>query len=114
VAAGFLLIWMNAAVGIIGGANEGLANSLYVGGVLAVGFIGALLARFRPRGMARALFATAFAQALVAAIALAAGWGAGEPVWPWRFTILTGIFVATWLGSAFLFVRAARAQAAPQ
>lgn len=32
--------------------------------VLAVGIIGALIARFRPRGMARALFATALAGAL--------------------------------------------------
>ena len=39
-------------------------------GVLAVGFIGAFIARFQPRGMARALFATAVAQALVPVIAL--------------------------------------------
>ena len=44
-------------------------------GVLAVGMAGALIARLRPRGMARALFATALAQALVAAIALIARLG---------------------------------------
>ena len=38
-------------------------------GVLVVGIIGAIIARFRPQGMARALFATALAQALVAVIA---------------------------------------------
>jgi hypothetical protein len=35
---------------------------MYIG-VLAVGIIGAIIARLRPRGMARALFATALAQA---------------------------------------------------
>ena len=108
---GFILFWMNAAVGIIG--NQVFANLLYVWGVLAIGFTGALLARFEPRGMARAMFAMALVQALIAAIALAAGWGVGEPVWPWRFAILTGIFVALWLTSGFLFLRAARAQTTP-
>ncbi|HUF73311.1 MAG TPA: hypothetical protein VMR74_10480 [Gammaproteobacteria bacterium] len=110
LAAAFVLFWMNAAAGIIGGPNEDLANLLYVGGVLAVGFIGALLARLRPRGMAWALFAMALTQALVAGVALAAGWGAGEPVWPWGFAILTGIFVTIWVGSALLFLRASRDQ----
>ena len=45
---------------------------MYVG-VLAVGVVGAVIARFRPNGMARALLATALAQALVAVIALIAG-----------------------------------------
>ncbi len=39
-------------------------------GVLAVGFIGALVARFRPHGMARALFTMAITQMLVPVIAL--------------------------------------------
>jgi hypothetical protein len=46
-------------------------------GVLAVGFAGAFIARFQPRGMALALFATAVAQMLVPVIALViwkAGW----------------------------------------
>jgi hypothetical protein len=38
----------------------------------------AIIVRFQPRGMARALFATALAQALVAVIALIAGLG-----YPW-------------------------------
>jgi len=40
------------------------------GGVLAVGIIGAMIARFQPQGMARALFATALTQLLVPVIAL--------------------------------------------
>jgi hypothetical protein len=66
-----LLVWTNLAVGIIGEPDE-LANLMYVG-VLAVGILGAITARFRPAGMARALLATALVQALVAGIALIAG-----------------------------------------
>jgi hypothetical protein len=51
---------MNLAVGVIG-TEDDPANLMYVG-VLAVGIIGAIIARFRPHGMARTLFATALAQ----------------------------------------------------
>ena len=98
LAAAFILVWMNLAVGIIG--NEDNPANLMYGGVLAVGIIGAIIARFRPHGMARALVATALAQALVAVIALIAGWG--------YTLILTGVFVALWLTSARLFRKAAR------
>jgi hypothetical protein len=106
--AAFLLVWVDAAVGIIGDGDEGLASATYVGGVLAVGFIGALIARFRPAGMARALLATALAQALAAVIALIAGWGSTGPIWPRDILMATGFFVALWVGSAVLFRRAAR------
>ncbi|XXZ58680.1 hypothetical protein WME74_01305 [Sorangium sp. So ce341] len=101
LAAAFILVWMNLAVGIIGN-EENPANWMY-GGVLAVGIIGAIVARFQAQGMERALVATAIAQALVAVIALIAGWG--------YTLILTGFFVALWLTSARLFRRAAREQA---
>ena len=80
VATALILVWMNLAVGIIGN-EENPANLMY-GGVLAVGIIGALIARFQPQGMARALFATALAQMLVAVIALITGWGSTGPIWP--------------------------------
>jgi hypothetical protein len=43
---------------------------------------GAIIARFQPHGMVRALYATALAQAAVAVIALIAGWGSTGPIWP--------------------------------
>jgi hypothetical protein len=107
LAAAFLLVWMNGAVGIIG--NEGQTANLMYFGVLAVGFIGALIARFRPHGMARALFATALAQALVPVIALIAwpqiSWGAAGVS---GVFVLNGFFVALFVGSALLFRRAAQ------
>lgn len=105
LAASFILVWVNGAVGIIG-SEDNDANMLFLG-VLAIGVIGALLVRFKPRGMARALTATAIAQVAVAVLALAAGWGASGPAWPMDVLLLTAFFVAMWLGSALLFRRAA-------
>jgi hypothetical protein len=104
LAAALFLIWVSLGVGIIGRDGDP-ANLMYFG-VLAVGIIGAVVARFRPRGMARAMAATALAQALVAAIALIARLG-----YPWsgplELTLLNGFFVALFAGSAWLFWRAA-------
>lgn len=105
LAAAFFLFWVNGAVGIIGNENND-ANLMYWG-VLAVGGIGAIIARFQPHGMARALFAMALAQVLVAVVALIAGLGSTGPIWPWDVLILTGFFAALWLGSALLFRHAA-------
>ena len=112
LAAAFLLVWINLAVGVIG-SEDNPANLLY-GGVLAVGLIGVLIARFRPHGMARALFATAIAQALVPVIALI--------IWKPQVTSVeaflgvfgvfsvNGFFVMLFVGSALLFRYAAREQ----
>src|ERR671913_1871807 len=107
LAAAFILVWLSLGVGIIG-ADGDPANMMYFG-VLAVGTIGAIVARFRPYGMARALFATALAQALVAVIALIFGLGL-----PWsgpvEISALNGFFVALFVGSALLFRYAGREQ----
>ena len=96
-ATAFLLLWFNAAVGEPGDSP----GPMFVA-VVAVLVIGALIARFRPRGMTYALSATALAQALVAVIAMIA----------WRqyleLSILNGFFIALWVASAILFRRATR------
>ena len=96
--AAFILVWLNLAVGIIGDENN--PPNLLFAGVLAVGFIGALIARFRPQGMSRAMIATAIAQALVGVIAAVAGWGL-------EAAVLAVFFGAMWLTSAALFRKAA-------
>lgn len=107
LAAALLLVWINGAVGIIG-SEDNPANLLY-GGVLAIGFIGAIVALLEPRGMARALFATALAQALVPVIAFI--------IWKPSFAeapgilgvfVLNAFFAMLFVGSALLFRRAAR------
>ncbi|MDZ7721325.1 MAG: hypothetical protein U5R06_00500 [candidate division KSB1 bacterium] len=106
LAAAVLLLWINGAVGIIG-AEHNDANLMYFG-VLAVGMIGVLFARFHPRGMARALFATALAHLIVSVITLAAGFAATQPL---KTSILNGFFAALFFGSAWLFHRAGRTRA---
>jgi hypothetical protein len=106
-AAGFLLIWMNLAVGIIGSENNP-ANLMYLG-VLAVGITGAAIAHFRPNGMARTLFVTAIAQLLVPIMALL--------IWRTSFNespgivgvfILNAFFAGLFVVSALLFRQAAQ------
>ncbi|MDX1101756.1 hypothetical protein GOL81_20455 [Sinorhizobium medicae] len=105
LATAFFLIWMNFALGIIG-TEDGPANLLYVC-VPAVGIIGVFIARLRPNGMARALFATSLAQGLVAAVAVSAGMGYPESP-PLEILGVNALFVALWLASASLFRQAAR------
>lgn len=107
--AAFLIVWLNAAAGLIGIEDDDPANLLYVG-VLAIGFIGAIIARFQPRGLARALFATALAQALVGAIALKLPNTASSV----QIVVLHGVFVALFAGAALLFRYAARQGSPPR
>lgn len=105
-----LLIWINGAVGIIG--DDEAFNIIYLA-VLLVGLVGALLAGFRPQGMARALIAMAVVQMLVPTIVLAIPayrdvlW---EPPGPVGVFVLNAIFAALWIGSAVLFRTAARSK----
>jgi hypothetical protein len=101
-----LLFWINAAVGIIGD-EDNPANLIY-GGVIFTALAGALIGRFRPRGLTLALLATAGAHALVGLIAFVGGLGAGEPPRPVDILMLNGFFVLLWLLAAGLFHQAAR------
>jgi hypothetical protein len=105
LAAAFLLIWINLAVGIIG-SEDNPANLMYVG-VLAIVLVGAALARFRPGGMARAIVGAALAHVVIAAVALLFGLGSQGANWPQVIFVLNGFFAALWLLSAWLFRRAA-------
>jgi hypothetical protein len=110
VATALILVWVNAAAGIIG--DDELFNFMYFG-VLAIGFVGALIARLQPQGMARALFAMAIAQMLVPLIVLAIPNLRGallEPPGPVGVFGLNAFFAMLWIGSAWLFRKAARGQ----
>jgi len=98
LAAASILVWANAAVGVIG-SEDNPANSMY-GGVLAVGMVGALIARFRPYGMARALVATALARALAGAIAPIAGMAPPGPGRQLDILVLTVFFAVAHIGVA--------------
>jgi len=111
LAAAFFLVWFSGAVGIIGGEDDP-ANTLFLG-VIATALVGGAIARFRAPGMAHAMFAAAALQALIGLTAVLMGWGQGAegPLWPMDVIGLTGFFTALWLGSAFLFRRAAQEKA---
>lgn len=100
LAAGPLQAWVNLAVGVIG-SEDNPANLIYAA-VIAVAVAAALLARFRPAGMAGAMVAAAVAQAAAFVVALGAGLGFTGPI--------TLFFVALWLASAWLFRKAAQAR----
>lgn len=105
----FLLIWVNGAVGVIGDENNPL--NLMFTGIIAVAAAGAVIARFKASGMARAMLA---AFVLTAAVAIAApvfGWGSDEPPGTAGLMMLIGGFAAMWGLSAGLFAKAARDRA---
>ena len=110
LATAFILVWLIGAVGVIG--VEGDPFDLMYFGVLAVGIIGAITTRLQPHGMARALLATALAQALVTVIALIIGKHQSSVSSVPEILILNGFFIALFLGSARLFGNAARDETA--
>ena len=97
LAASFLTIWANGAVGMIG-AEDNAYNLLFLG-VIIVALAGAAIARLRAGGMALAMLAAAAAQ-----VAVAAG---GMPS-DMRGGIFSMCFALPWLISAVLFRGAAR------
>jgi len=108
LAAAFLLVWVNGAVGLIG-SEDNPANLMY-GGVLGVVLVGALSGRLRARGMARTMIAAAVAQVVVLFIALALDSGHGAPSWPVGTITGTAFFVLLWVAGAWSFHNAARAE----
>ena len=100
LAAAFLTIWVNGAVGMIG-SEDNPYNLLFLGVVVAA-LAGAIIARFGVGGMAVAMVIAAAAQACLGLGGLSADLRGG---------ILSTAFAALWLLSAGLF-RNARAPAA--
>lgn len=99
----FLVLGIGA-LGIIGDGGEN--DRMYLG-VLAVFFIGTVLARLRPQGMARALAATALAQVLVGVIAIARGLHEEPGASVGEILMLTTMYAGLFALSAWLFWRAA-------
>ncbi|PSJ39460.1 hypothetical protein [Allosphingosinicella deserti] len=104
--AGLLLLWANAAIGLIGSEGEN-ANLLYFG-VLAIAVVGAAIGGFRARRMVHACVAAALGQAAVPVIALSAGWASVEMVGSADVLMVSGGFIALWLVAAALFRKAAQ------
>jgi hypothetical protein len=108
VAAAFLLVWVNLAVGYLGD-EDNPANLMFLG-VLAVAILGSGLGRFQPAAMSRAMLATAVAQVLAGLIGLAAGWASPGTEGVFEVTLGTFLFTPLWLASAWLLRQSGRGQ----
>jgi hypothetical protein len=96
----FLTICVNAVVGMIG--SEANPYNLVFGGVLFIALLGAVVARFEPAGMARAMAVAAIAQGVAGV--------AGLPTDTLGAVFSTG-FAAPWLLAAALFWNASQDKA---
>ena len=92
---GLVILWINAAVGIIG--NENRLINLWFNLVPLLAMFAAIGARFRAPGKAVAMIATATAQLMVGFIVQLYGHFA------WVFTL---VIAGAWLFSAWLFRKA--------
>lgn len=99
VLTGFLTVWVNLAVGMLG--DEGNALNLMFAGVLVVALLGARAVRLHAPGMARAMAAAGIAQLLVLAVALAIGGYRANAL------LFSALFALPWFASALLFRQAA-------
>jgi hypothetical protein len=105
VAAAFLLVWVNLAVGVLG--DEDNPANLMVLGVILVALIGGLMARSRPAAMARAMLFAAVAQLLAGLVGFTMGWAAPGNQGVFEVVLGSSLFGALWLASALLFAKAA-------
>ena len=94
-----LLGWVSGAVGIIGSENQPV-NLMYWS-VPAVLLIGSLISRFKPRGMAYTLFATALVQVIIPVVALII-----SPEVSWGNVGVIGVFVVNSIFATLLVVSA--------
>lgn len=97
LAAAFLTVWVNGAVGMIGSEYNGY-NLLFLG-VIVLALAGSIAARFRPAGLAFAMGVAAIAQAAIGLFGMSADLRGG---------ILATGFAGIWMLSAALFRAAAR------
>ena len=101
--AGFLVCWVNVAVGIVG--EDDPANLGFFGVVVTAAAC-AFVARFRADDMARAMLAVAVVQAWLAVVILTAP--STMPDGARRVMIATTVFLTLWLSSAALFRASAK------
>ena len=100
LAAAFLTIWANGAVGMIGSTDN--PYNLLFGGVILIAFAGAVIARFRSPELSRVMVAAA-----IATLCVSVG-GAFSDL---RGGVISMVFSPLWLLAALLFRNAARRNA---
>lgn len=105
LAAGFGLLVVNGAVGLVGSEDE--AHNLLFGVVLLVAIAGVVVARGRAHGLARAMLAAAVTHIAVSSAALIVAGGSDGTL---RMEVVgLSVFASIWLASAWLFRHASAA-----
>ncbi|WP_156349194.1 MULTISPECIES: hypothetical protein [unclassified Sphingomonas] len=102
----FLLLWSNAAVGLLGDGDNP-ANAMFLI-VLAIAILGGLFVRFGSAGMVRVMQGTALAQLLAGTLGWTLGWAAPGGQGVYEVTLGVALFGTLWLVAAGCFARAAR------
>ena len=97
VGTAFLVLWANAAVGLIGSEKDASQGCLY--GVVLFAVIGTAASRVRARGMAVTMAFTGLMQMIIAGLA-----AASDP----RGSVFAACLAVLWLFAAGLFHAAAR------
>lgn len=103
-----MIVWANGAVGIIGSEDNPINLLFFI--VLAIGFLGTIIARLRPIPMSRVVFTMALVHALLTFIGILL-W---QPeldtvegaVGVLRTCVASGMFAVLFVGSALLFRQA--------
>lgn len=99
----FFMIWSNMAVGLIG-SEDNLINLSYFG-LIVLGFAGALVARFQPKGMTWVMGFIAAGQLAIAGYALATGAQQLPHSSVGEILGVTAFFTVFWVASAMLFAQ---------
>ena len=109
LAASFLEVWINLAVGIVGSEENPVNQGFYL--VVAAAGACAFIAWLRAEGMARAMLAVAGLQALLGLAVATAPSTARDPMGATGVLMLSGVFAGLWLVSAALFHKSAQQEA---
>ncbi len=99
VIGGFLMVWANLAVGIIG--NEDNPQNLMFYGLLLIGVVGALVTKFDARGLAWTMRVMAAAQLGIFLVAAALDWA--------LLPVFTIFYFSLWLVAGEFFKKSTRA-----
>ena len=93
VMGGFLMVWANLAVGIIG--NEEDPRNLMFYGVLLIGVVGALVTKFNARGLTWTVRTMAAAQVVIFLVSALLDWA--------LLPVFTVFYVSLWVIAGELF-----------
>jgi hypothetical protein len=107
VAAVLTALFLGFGIGALGIIGRGGPPDLMYVGALAVAVLGAVLARFRPGGMALALGSAAVATLVVGVIAIAAGLDDREGASVGEILMLSAMYAVLFAVSGWFFWRAA-------